>query len=319
MTSAPPAALTSEQPTPAASSTIWLFVFVVLAWSLNWVVMKLAVQDVTPLWAVTIRTALAAAVLVPALHANRQLVRPPRADYPIVFVISMFHMVGFAALMTASLTYVSAGRAIVLGYTTPIWVAPAALLFLKERMSVRQIVGIGIGMTGLLFLIGPSAFDWKSKEAILGHALPILAAICWSVSILYTRAHRWTATPLQLMPWQCLLATAVLAILAVSFEGPPPTRLSTPAILALAYNGVIGTALGFWAMTVVNRRVPATTAALGVLATPVFGIGLAAVFLGEGLDPILILSALIIMVGVAIGLKRGHSPQSPQGPETIGR
>lgn len=302
MTPAPPATLPTERPTPAALSTIGLFVFVVLAWSLNWVVMKLAVQDITPLWAVTMRTALAAAVLIPALHANHQLVRPRRADYPIIFVISLFHMVAFAALMTAGLAHVSAGRAIVLGYTTPLWVAPAAFLFLKERMSVRQIVGIGISMAGLLLLVGPSALDWKSREAILGHGLPILAAICWSVSIVYTRAHRWTATPLQLMPWQCLLATAVLAILALSFEGPP-TRMGAPAILALAYNGVIGTALGFWAMTVVNRRVPATTAALGVLATPVFGIGLAAMLLGEGLDPILILSALVIMAGLAIGAK----------------
>lgn len=303
MTSAPPAPLPAEPPASAALSTIGLFVFVVLAWSLNWVVMKLAVQDITPLWAVTMRTALAAAVLIPVLHANHQLVRPPRPDYPIVLVIALFHMVAFAALMTAGLTYVSAGRAIVLGYTTPLWVAPAAFLFLKERMSFRQIVGIGIGMAGLLLLVGPSAFDWNSREAILGHGLPILAAVCWSVSIIYTRAHRWTATPLQLMPWQCLLATVVLAILALSFEGLPPTKMSAPAILALAYNGVIGTALGFWAMTGVSRRVPATTAALGVLATPVCGIGLAAVLLGEGLDPILILSAFVIMAGLAIGAK----------------
>jgi drug/metabolite transporter (DMT)-like permease len=303
MTPAPPAALPAQPTAPATLSTIVLFVFVVLAWSLNWVVMKLAVQDVTPLWAVTMRTAWAAAVLIPTLGANRQLVRPPRADYPIILVISLFHMVAFAALMTAGLTYGSAGRAIVLGYTAPLWVAPAAFLFLKERMSIRQMFGIGIGIAGLLLLVGPSAFDWKSRDVILGHGLPILAAICWSVSIVYTRAHRWTATPLQLMPWQCMLATAVLAILALSFEGLPPTRISTPANLALVYNGVIGTALGFWAMTVVNRRVPATTAALGVLATPVFGIGLAAVLLGEGLDPILILSAFVIMAGLAIGAK----------------
>lgn len=300
MTPTSATALPANRPAPATRSTIWLFVFVVLAWSLNWVVMKVAVHDVTPLWAVTIRTALAVAVLFPILYLNRQLIRPPRSDYPIILVISLFHMVGFAALMTIGLTYVSAGRAIVLGYTTPLWVAPAAFVFLKERMSVRQILGIGVGMAGLLLLVGPSALDWDSKEAILGNGLPVLAAMCWSFSIIYTRVHRWTATPLQLMPWQCLLATIVLTILALSVEGPPPTHISLPTALALAYNGVIGTALGFWAMTVVNRQVPAATAALGVLATPVLGIGLAAVFLGERLEPILIISALVIMAGLVI-------------------
>ena len=288
-------------------STVGLFVFVVLAWSLNWVVMKLAVADVPPLWAVTIRTAMAVAVLLPALLATRQLALPPRGDWSIVLVIALFHMVAFAALMTAGLTLVPAGRAIVLGYTTPLWVAPAAFLILRERVTVRQAAGIGLGMAGLLLLAGPGAIDWSSRPAVLGHALPVLAALCWSVSIIAIRAHRWTATPLQLLPWQCCIATVVLAALAFLVEGPPPMRIGTPALLALAYNGVIGTALGYWAMTVVNRRVPAATAALGVLVTPAVGIGLAAVILGEGPDLGLILSAAVIMAGVAIG----------QGPRAV--
>ena len=77
--------------------------------------------------------------------------------------------------------------------------------------------------------------------------------------------------------------------------------LAEAGYAALAYNGVIGTALGFWAMTVVNRRLPAATASLGLLATPVLGIGLSTVILGEKLDPILILSTVIILTGIALG------------------
>lgn len=44
-----------------------LFVFVVFAWGLNWVVMKLVVRELTPLWAVAIRTLIALAVLIPAV------------------------------------------------------------------------------------------------------------------------------------------------------------------------------------------------------------------------------------------------------------
>jgi drug/metabolite transporter (DMT)-like permease len=289
----------------STASTIGLFAFVVVAWSLNWVVMKVAVQDVTPLWAVAIRTGLAALVLFPSLFATRQLVLPPKADLPVVFVIALFHMVAFAGLMTAGLVLVPASQAIVLGYTTPLWVAPAASLFLSEWVSARQATGIAVGIAGLLVLFKPGSFAWEDEAVLLGNGLVILAALCWSVSIVYTRAHRWKATPLQLMPWQCLLATVVLVILALSVEGRPPPRIGTPALLALTYNGVIGTALGFWAMTVVNRRVPATTASLGVLATPVLGIGLSAVILAEGLDPLLVVSALTILFGIALGAKGG--------------
>lgn len=301
MTSTSSTSSHSGQPVPATWSTIGLFIFVVLAWSLNWVVMKLAVHDIAPLWAVAARTALAAILLFPILYLNRQLILPPRSDYPVIVSISLFHMVGFAALMTLGLTHISAGRAIVLGYTTPLWVAPAAFVFLKEKMSIRQMLGMVISIGGLLLLVGSNASDWRSRDAIWGNALPLLASLSWSVSIIYTRAHRWTATPLQLMPWQCLLATLVLSGLALGLEGLPPTHVSSATVFALAYNGAIGTALGFWAMTVVNRRVSAATSALGVLATPVLGIGIAAVVLGERIELALILSAVIILVGLVLG------------------
>ncbi|KAA0112919.1 DMT family transporter [Methylobacterium sp. P1-11] len=299
----------------SALFTFGLFAFVVVAWSLNWIVMKLAVQEVRPLWAVTIRTVLAALVLFPSLLATKQLRLPPRADLPVLLTISLFHMTAFAAFMTAGLALVPAGRAIVLGYTTPLWVAPAAFLFLGERISTRQAVGLVVGLAGLLLLFGPASLDWANRQALLGQGLLLVAALCWSVSIVYTRAHRWVATPLQLMPWQCLLATMVLATLACFIEGAPPAlgRVSTPALLALSYNGVIGTALGFWAMTVVGRRVPAATASLGVLATPALGIGLSAVILREGLDPILILAAAIILTGIALGtIGQGRASPPPR-------
>lgn len=301
LTPDPPAA--APAPPIGRLTTPALFAFVVLAWGLNWVTMKMLVQDVTPLWAVAMRTALAVAVLAPSLYATGQLIVPKRGDYPIILVISLFHMVAFAALMAAGLTYVTAGRAIVLGYTTPLWVAPAALVFLREPVSLRQMIGIAIGLAGLFILFEPGAFDWRNSHAILGNALVLLAAMCWSVSIVYTRAHRWIATPLQLVLWQTLLAAVVLSVLALAFEGLPHYRLGTGALWALAYNGVIGTALGYWAMTVVNRRLPATTTALGVLATPVVGIGLAAIVLGEAVDPVLVVSAMLILAGIAIGAK----------------
>jgi len=299
--SQPPKCKPPHAPVGAAWCNAALLGFVVLAWGLNWVVMKIVLQDVTPLWAVAMRTIVAVIVLAPALLLSGQLIIPPRSDIPVILVISLFHMVAFAALMTAGLKYVPAGQAIVLGYTTPLWVAPAAWLFLKEPIARRQIAGIVLGICGLLLMFDPSAFDWRDTTALLGNGLILLAAVCWSVSIVYTRAHRWTATPFQLVLWQTLLAGIVLSVLALAFEPAPRFALSTGAFLALAYNGAIGTALGFWAMTVVNKNMPAISASLGVLATPVVGIALSALILGEALDPKLMLSAGMILAGIAAG------------------
>lgn len=293
-----------EQATPARLTTVavaGLFAFVVVAWGLNWVVMKIVVNEITPVWAVVLRTWIAVAILFPAVVLTGQLAVPPRRDMPVVLVIALFHMAAFAALMTAGLKHVSAGRTIVLGYTTPLWVAPAAWMFLKERLPLRRGCGIALGLAGVLLLFDPREFDWRDGNALRGNGLVLAAALCWSVSIVYTRAHRWRATPFQLVPWQTLLAAGVLTAVAIGLEGSPRLSLSAPAVAALLYNGVIGTALGFWAMTVVNKELPAMVTSLGVLATPVIGLVLSAVLLREGPDTALIVSSILIMAGIAVG------------------
>jgi drug/metabolite transporter (DMT)-like permease len=167
------------------------------------------------LWTTAIRTGIGALALLIMLAGSKQFSIPKRADAPVVQAISLFHMVAFSALMTTGLKYVPVGRSIVLGYTTPLWVAPGAWLLLKEDLSARQVIGIAIGLTGLAVMFNPSAFDWGDRDAVLGNGLLLGSALAWSVSILYTRAHHWMATPFQLVFWQALLAAILLTILAL--------------------------------------------------------------------------------------------------------
>jgi drug/metabolite transporter (DMT)-like permease len=273
---------------------------VVLAWGLNWTVTKIIVADITPLWATAIRTAIAAVMLLPVLILTGQLIVPSRGDVPVVLAISLFHMVAFSALMTAGLKYVPVGRSVVLGYTTPLWVAPAAWLFMGEPLPPRRVAGITLGLAGLLVMFNPTALDWHDHNAIFGNGLLLLSALAWSVSILYTRAHRWIATPFQLVFWEILLAAVILTALAYVFEGPPKIVFSTPLLIALGYSGAVGNALGYWAMAVVNRSVPATTTSIGILFTPIVGIASSVIVLHETVDAQLIIAASMILAGIII-------------------
>ena len=73
------------------------------------------------------------------------LIIPRRGDVPIVLGIALLHMVAFTGLMSIGLQFVPASRAIVLGYTTPLWVIPGAVLFLGEPLTRWRAVGIAWG------------------------------------------------------------------------------------------------------------------------------------------------------------------------------
>src|SRR5207247_1969596 len=80
---------------------------------------------------------------------------PTRADVPVVLSITLLHMVRFVVLANVGLELVSTGRTVVLAYTTPLWVAPAARIFLHERLTPSRVIGVLIGVTGLVVLFNP--------------------------------------------------------------------------------------------------------------------------------------------------------------------
>ncbi len=289
--------------TPQALSpryALALLAIVVLSWGLNWPVTKLIVEHVPPLWTTAIRCWIACVALAVILAASGRLVLPPRGDLPVVWSIALLHMVLFSTLVAVGLKFVPAGSAIVLGYTTPLWVALAAPLVLGERSSARQLFGVVLGLFGIATMLNPWALDWSDSNILLGSGCILLAAVCWAANILYARSHRWIASPFQLLLWQTLVAASVLTVSALLIEGMPNVAWNARLLGLFLYGGLIGTALAYWAMSVVNRSLPAVSTAIGVTATPVVGVAFAALALGERLDASLLIAAALIVSGIAI-------------------
>jgi drug/metabolite transporter (DMT)-like permease len=280
-------------------------VIVVVAWGLTWPVNKVLLESLSPLWMMTLRAAIATVALFTMALAVGRLVRPPRADLPVLLSITLLHMIGFAVLAAWGLQLVPAGRSVVLAYTAPLWVIPGAVLFLGERLTRRRLTGVAVGLLGLLVLFNPLAFDWTDRAVILGNAAIIAAAVLWAASIVHIRGHRWRATPFDLVPWAMLLATAILTPAALMASGVPVVEWTGRLVALLLYAGVPGTAVAYWATAVASRNLPAVTTALGLLTTPVVSVAVATLWLGEPLTLGLVAAIVLILGGIAIGTTGG--------------
>lgn len=278
-----------------------LFSVVVLAWGLSYPITKLTVESISPLWTVALRSLVAAVVLLGLLWAQGNLIVPRRGDLPVILGVTLPHLVAFSTLTAIGIQFVPAGRAIVLAYTTPLWVIPTARLLLGEPVRKRHLLGGGVALTGLVVMFNPAAFDWSDQLSLLGNGLLLLAAACWAISIVYVRAHKWVSTPFQLVFWEVLLAAVLVSFLALLVDGIPRIEWTVPLCLLLLYGGVCTTALASWAMTMVNRSLPATTTSLGLLATPVVGTLSSAFTLGEPLSITLMSAMALIIGGIALG------------------
>ena len=289
---------------PSVTQGIVFLALAVLGWGLTWPINKVLLESISPFWLSSYRAAIAAVVLFFIAVASGRLIVPPRSDMPMVVSIALLHMVGFSVLAAVGLQLVPVGRSVVLAYTTPLWVMPAAAIFLGERLTARRMAGVALGLLGLMVLFNPFAFDWSDRSSIIGHAALLVAALLWAANMVHVRAHKWHATPFQLVPWEMLLATVVLFVIALISGASAAIDWNAKVVVLLLASSIAGQALPQWAVVVAGRGLSAGTVSLGLLASPIVGISVAAIALGEALDWYVGLAIVCVIGGVALGTVR---------------
>ena len=283
------------------SRAILLLFCLVLIWGVNWVIAKKSLDFVQPIWVTAFRLVPACFLFFVMCIATKQLRIPVRADLPIIFSIGWLHMVGFSVLVSWGLQFLPAGKSIVLAYTTPLWVLPAAWLFLNEPFTPRRILGLVIGMSGLVLILQPSAMDWGDRNVLVGHGLVLMAALLWAISIVYGRAHKWVTPLFALLPWQMLVGGLSQVVLALMIEGVPQVQWSWELILLVGFNSLFGNGIAYWLMNIVSRDLPAAGVSMGLLGVPLIGLLCSSLFLGEVLGPALLIATVLIIAGIILG------------------
>jgi drug/metabolite transporter (DMT)-like permease len=285
--------------TPSPRQAYALLAAVIVLWGVNWPIMKTGLLYIGPIWFAAIRILTGAACLFALLAAQRRLALPVRRDLPVVISIGGFQIGATLALMHMGLLYVEAGRSAILSYTTPLWVTPMAFVVLSERLPPARLAGIGLGLSGVVVLFSPGTFDFANRDAVLGNGLLLAAAIIWAAVIVHIRLHRWSMSPLELMPWQMLFGGTLLALVALAVEDVGAIRWTASLWAVLAYNGPVASAFCYWAIVSVSRALPAVSTSLGSLGVPVVGVIASAATLGEPLSMGNMLGLALITGGVA--------------------
>ena len=286
------------RPSRAERRSRWLLALLVLVWGASWPVMKVGVTTVPPIWFACLRYAVGTACLVGIAALQGELTLPSPSDWTLIAVSGALQMATYSALTALALTHLPPGRASVLAFSTPLWVAPLSVWWLRERVPWSTRIGIGTGLVGVLTVASPG---WQSRahHQWVPYALLICAAAGWAVSIVFVRAHRFQASALALAPWQTLMAASLLLPYALVVEGGWPP-LDTRALSALAYVGPVATAFAYWAVVEAGRYVRAATMSVTLQAVPAVGLLISAVTFHETVSLSLGLGVVLISSGVLL-------------------
>lgn len=274
----------------------------VLALGANWPIMAVGIERMPPLWLAAWRITGAAVAMVVLMAARGRLRAPHRGDRSILLSVGLVQLAFVTAIVFVALRYVPAGRSAIIVWTTPLWAAPLARVFLHERLTDLRLAGIGLGAIGLGVLIEPWNLDLTDGKIMLGTGLLLVAAVGNAATAVHVRGHRWVGSPMDLMPWQLGLAAVPTVAVALALDGLPDVTWSIGTVAVVAYQIFLGSVFGLWGILTIGRSLPAISANLSVMAVPVVGLSTSVVFLGEPLTVGVVAGLVCVLAGVILGL-----------------
>jgi O-acetylserine/cysteine efflux transporter len=264
---------------------------------------KAGLSDAPPLRFGGLRALLGGALLLGLLAARRQSLRPPRWTWPWIAVLAATGIVVGYGAMFSSPGLAGAGLASVVGNMGPLLMTALAWLVLKERMTTTKTAALILGAVGVVIIANPGRAG-AGSVGIAALSVPLLAALgTASESVLFKRA-RIGREFLSVAAWQLVLGGVVLLALSAWLERDHAVEWTPRFAGLLAFLGAVGTALalGLWYWLVQQDEL----SRLGILlyATPVLGLAVAVVLLGERPGARALLGAVVTVAGIALLARR---------------
>ena len=278
----------------------WLSVLALgLIWGGTFMVVSIALRGYGPLTVACARTTLGAIALLSLMRVmNRPLPNFDARMFKYLFVIGILNTAVPFALLSWGQQYVASAFAGISMAALPLFVLPIAHIFTDEKLSTRNMIGVGLGFTGAVVLIGPSVLKIGTGMAPLGQIACIMATISYAISSIMTRR----CPPIDSITMAALLllvgATALIPAMLI-FEGIPQIadRTSTIAIIFL---GFVPTAFAALLRVTTIRSAGAVFMTLVNYQVPVWSMIFGTVVLAEVL-PLRFFAALaLIMIGLLI-------------------
>lgn len=258
----------------------WVLIGLTVVWGFNWTAMKVAIADIAPFTFRTLCLGLGSGVLFAFLRASGQPLAIPRDQWRRLALIAFFNITCWNILVVFGLALLPSGRAAILAYTMPAWAIPLSMLLLGERMTLRKLAGLALGMAGMALLVWDEFH--QIEGAPRGALLVLGAAFTWAIGTILQKKYPVRAPVAGFTAWLMLIGGVPIYIGALLFEDfSKLADVGLTSALGAAYNVLLAFAWAHWAWIKLATSVSVTVFSLSMLLIPVVGVFSGILFLGE--------------------------------------
>jgi drug/metabolite transporter (DMT)-like permease len=273
-------------------------------WGGSFLLIKVGVASLPPLWVAAGRIALGALALLALVGLRRQ--RLPGGGLVVWGRLAFMGVVGnilpFALIGWGEVQLPSGVAAILMAMVPLVVVVIAHFQVPDEPLTAGKVAGVGLGLAGIVVLIGPAALAGLGGH-VAGELAILLATVCYAATAVAGRGL--PPLPAAAASAAMLLIVGPVGLIAAGLVDPPstlqPTVGSLAAVLLL---GVLCTGFGYVLYFRVLSRAGAGFVSMNNFLVPVFGVVYGRIGLGEQLTPAALVAMLLILLGLLVQRRR---------------
>ena len=282
---------------------ITLFVLLGVAWGIPYLLIKIAVGELSPAMLVFSRTAIAAVILLPVAAVRGELGPVLRRWRPLVAFTLAEIIVPQFLLGSAEQRLPSSTTGLLIAAVPLAGVGVTFLLGRPERLSPGNWAGIALGMTGVATLAGFAVSG--SDLGAAGEVLVVVICYALGPAILAKWIPDLPGTGITALG---LTLTTLVYAPAVALTHGWPSAWPSPSVLAsVAVLGVVCSAAALTIMALLVREVGPVRATAVTYVNPAVALVAGAVFLNEQVSGWSVAGFALILAGCVLVAVRGRA------------
>lgn len=280
---------------------IYLYIVIsMLCWSFSFIWTKIALESFPPLTLISLRLVLASLLLFGFLKLTGRFQRIDKSDLKLFFTLAFFEPFLYYVGETYGLTMVNATLASVIVATIPVFAPFFAFIFLKERFTIVNMLGISVSIFGVFLIVNKAhGSEMTSTTGVALVFLAVLSAIVYGL-ILRTIPKKYSAT--NIIFYQSLIGLIffIPTSLIVDSKQLPHITVYPSAVGAILMLTIFASVIAFVLFADVVRKIGITKSQVFTNLIPVFTALFSWMLFKEMLNTLQWIGVFIVILGVFV-------------------
>ena len=281
---------------------ILAIITVALVWGTTFLGIRIAVETIPPWFVAGIRQLLAGIILFVILLFSKKLKWIGWKNFKNQIILASLMLIVANGMTTVAEKHLTSSLASLISSTSPLLVFILSIFFSLQKFSIRGLVGILLGFSGILLIFKDGLQDLLNPEYRNGVIFIFIAIFGWAFGTIFTKKINHIPQNISLNLFYQFSFAGVIQIIFgfIASDEIEVSNWSLKSILATIYLAIFGSIIAFFAFHLALKKITPTQISILSYINTIIAIFLGWLILNEPITLTFLAAAVLIICGVFI-------------------